>query len=192
MAFRLLLREGGETRRRRLKPGENLVGSDPGCDICIEHPSVSRHHAALVVLSGDRLEVADLGSRNGTRLEGERIRTKASARAGQAIAFGSVTGSLEHLQEEDARPADLTAPTSSGQGERGEATGSSVPSNTTASVGPLSVFALGYLPDLMVALANGAAVYVLAQRAGAALLETLPLGRLVVSERLETGESVEL
>lgn len=51
---------------RWLQPGERLrVGRDPGCDLVIDHSSVSRQHAELYC-EGGRWSVRDLGSKNGT------------------------------------------------------------------------------------------------------------------------------
>jgi hypothetical protein len=48
------------------------IGRDPGCDIVVAHESVSRRHAQIV---GNRLvwTVTDQGSKNGIRLDGERV-----------------------------------------------------------------------------------------------------------------------
>ncbi|MEO1087559.1 MAG: FHA domain-containing protein, partial [Acidobacteriota bacterium] len=71
MAYRLSVSIEGRRHRRVLTLGENLVGSAATCDLRIEHPSVSRHHAAvLLVDGGGAIEVADLGSRNGTHING--------------------------------------------------------------------------------------------------------------------------
>ncbi len=48
------------------------IGRDEGNDLVIQHERVSRHHA-LVYRAEDHCWVADLGSRNGTLLNGERF-----------------------------------------------------------------------------------------------------------------------
>ncbi|MCO6439735.1 MAG: FHA domain-containing protein, partial [Nitrococcus mobilis] len=50
-------------------PGETLVGRSDACGIVVKHNSVSRLHAALR-LTSDGLQVEDLGSRNGTAVNG--------------------------------------------------------------------------------------------------------------------------
>ena len=42
-----------------------VVGRDPGCDVCIPSPDVSRRHCRIFV-RGERHYVEDLNSRNGT------------------------------------------------------------------------------------------------------------------------------
>jgi two-component system response regulator AtoC len=46
--------------------GRLLIGRSPEADVRVEHPSVSREHAALHV--GAELRIEDLGSANGTRV----------------------------------------------------------------------------------------------------------------------------
>lgn len=58
---------------RWLQPGERLrIGRDPGCDLVIDHSSVSRQHAELY-RGGDRWHVRDLGSKNGSFVDGIAI-----------------------------------------------------------------------------------------------------------------------
>ena len=193
MAFRIVYRSNEQTRHRLLAAGENLVGSTNSCDIVIDHPSVSRHHATLVVTeAGDApptetLTVADLNSRNGTRIDDHRLRGNLKVSAGQRITFGSVEALIEAVLPDDAIAA-ATLDTSSSSAPSDQQQSKAAPSfepkptalttavaaHTTASVGPLSVFVLGYLPALSEALATGVSSMVLAQRAGSALLEALP------------------
>ena len=64
----------GRVRHRELPgSGRLVVGRDPAADVAILHdPAVSRAHAAIVV-DGGRPAAVDLGSRNGTFRNGERI-----------------------------------------------------------------------------------------------------------------------
>jgi pSer/pThr/pTyr-binding forkhead associated (FHA) protein len=55
-----------------LDPVVVLVGRDRGCDVRIESFRVSRRHCCLA-LDRDRVLVRDLGSTNGTRINGRRI-----------------------------------------------------------------------------------------------------------------------
>lgn len=55
---------------RWLRPDQRLrVGRDPGCDLVIEHPSVSRQHAEFYPRD-DRWWLRDLGSKNGSFIDG--------------------------------------------------------------------------------------------------------------------------
>jgi hypothetical protein len=52
--------------------GAVVVGRSRGCDLVVDHPTVSRHHLELRALEGAWLAV-DLGSTNGTWLLGHRV-----------------------------------------------------------------------------------------------------------------------
>ena len=49
-----------------------LIGRGRDCDIRIDHPSVSRQHLRLHVQNG-QAALRDLGSKNGTQVDGERV-----------------------------------------------------------------------------------------------------------------------
>ena len=55
-----------------LSQGENTLGRSEDCDVVIGHESLSRRHARLE-LSGDRVTLRDLGSTNGTFVDGREI-----------------------------------------------------------------------------------------------------------------------
>lgn len=52
-----------------LSPGRHRVGRSPSCDLVVDDPGISRVHAE-VVLDRDGLEVRDLGTTNGSRVDG--------------------------------------------------------------------------------------------------------------------------
>ncbi len=49
-----------------------VIGRAPDCDICLQHPTVSRYHA-LLERTPEGLKLTDLGSVNGLYLDGKRI-----------------------------------------------------------------------------------------------------------------------
>ena len=59
-----------------LKKEMTLIGRNDDCDIYIDHKSVSKLHCILVKTDGLIL-VRDLGSTNGTRVNGQRVRRAA-------------------------------------------------------------------------------------------------------------------
>jgi len=59
--------------KRRVLSGERLVlGRSRDCDVVLDDPNVSRHHAELR-REGDGWVVADLGSTNGIKVNGRRV-----------------------------------------------------------------------------------------------------------------------
>ncbi|MEX0701032.1 MAG: FHA domain-containing protein [Planctomycetales bacterium] len=52
-----------------------LLGRRAGCDICLQFPNVSSQHCELEMVNG-YWRLRDLGSRNGTRVNGQRCQTK--------------------------------------------------------------------------------------------------------------------
>lgn len=53
-----------------------LIGRDDDCDVRLEHKSVSKLHCVIVKTDG-LLLLRDLGSTNGTRVNGQRVRRAA-------------------------------------------------------------------------------------------------------------------
>jgi DNA-binding winged helix-turn-helix (wHTH) protein len=72
-----------------LVEGENIVGRDVDAAVLIDDPTVSRHHARIVV-AGALATVEDLGSKNGSFLEGKRLRKPNALKSGNIVKFGSV------------------------------------------------------------------------------------------------------
>ncbi len=86
----------GEDRRSvriRFRDGESVVGREPGVDVHIPLPQVSRRHALLRVWGG-RVTVEDLKSRNGTVLDGARLEVEVEVRAAASLRFGGVSAKL--------------------------------------------------------------------------------------------------
>lgn len=80
--------------------GETTVGRGDDAGLTIPDPRVSRNHAVLTV-RGDSLAVRDMGSTNGTFVNGERI-TESELRPGDQISFGGLALHLvpQHSQQE--------------------------------------------------------------------------------------------
>ena len=76
--------------KRRVLSGERLVlGRSRDCDVVLDDPNVSRHHAELRVSGGDWV-VADLGSTNGVKVNGRRV-DHATLGDGDEITLGRST-----------------------------------------------------------------------------------------------------
>jgi hypothetical protein len=66
------------------------IGRAMACDFTLADLSVSRWHARLYV-EGDQWLLSDLGSTNGTRLNGWRVTTSVPVKPGDQVSFGSVS-----------------------------------------------------------------------------------------------------
>jgi hypothetical protein len=65
------------------------IGRSVECDCVVVEPSISRRHAELR-RAGEHWLLRDLGSRNGTRLNGMRVSAEVEARPGDQVSFGGV------------------------------------------------------------------------------------------------------
>lgn len=83
----LVVRAG--SRRVVLGPGINTIGRDPGEDVHLNDPSVSRHHARIIVENGCAT-VEDLQSRNGTAVQNEPVVGSRTLHDGDEIECGNV------------------------------------------------------------------------------------------------------
>ncbi len=88
---------GGTSASRNLLRS-TVVGRDEGCDVVLDHPGVSRRHARLDPGDGG-WHVTDLGSANGTWINGERL-DEAFLLGGEKIRFGTVDAAFA-LREDD-------------------------------------------------------------------------------------------
>jgi DNA-binding winged helix-turn-helix (wHTH) protein len=70
-----------------LAPGDNVIGRSGDAAVRIRSDDVSRHHAR-VVISSDHARIEDLGSRNGTIVNGQRIQQPRELNDGDEIVIG--------------------------------------------------------------------------------------------------------
>lgn len=83
----------GRGRSWTLKEGTYRLGRGTHNEVLLNDPSVSRAHAELVVGS-DRIEITDLGSRNGTWINDRQVRSLTTLQQGDRIRLGNVELSL--------------------------------------------------------------------------------------------------
>jgi len=79
-----------------LAEGGNVIGRDPDAQVYIDHPSVSRRHA-LVSIGQGGAAIEDLGSRNGTFVDGRRIEEPTSLHQRAVIGAGPIAMTFEVL-----------------------------------------------------------------------------------------------
>ena len=77
----------GRVREILLSGDEFLVGRGEDCDLCLRDPEVSRHHC-LIRVRGRETAISDLGSSNGTFINGHRLLSQAKLNTGDEIVLG--------------------------------------------------------------------------------------------------------
>lgn len=101
-SFTLTYRSGPSPFGELSFAGRVVIGREAACGLRLDDPGVSRHHAA-VELTADGARVTDLGSSNGTYVNGRRIEGPEDLVTGDEIAVGHTRLKLGRVQE--ARPA---------------------------------------------------------------------------------------
>jgi len=104
-------------------PGSGVrftIGRTRDCDLCLTDLSVSRMHA-LLVRREDGWVLSDLGSHNGTRLNGWLVREPVQVRAGDRVEFGSMAFIIQGdpappSSGEEEPDLDRTGPDGQGRG----------------------------------------------------------------------------
>ena len=86
-------------RQIALLEGENILGRERDATAWIDVYSVSRRHARIVV-SGDRATLEDLGSKNGTFLDGEAVTRPAVLSDGNRLRIGTVEMTVRRFEEQ--------------------------------------------------------------------------------------------
>jgi pSer/pThr/pTyr-binding forkhead associated (FHA) protein len=100
----VLLKKNGAQRVFPLSSKVTVIGRRHNCDLCIPLISVSRKHCQLNH-DGGLLKIRDLGSRNGTILNGKAI-NEAVIKAGDRVEIGP----LAFVFQIDGKPQTVTQP----------------------------------------------------------------------------------
>jgi hypothetical protein len=102
MARLLVKTEGLGLNTLELRLGVNRVGRDPKNDFPIGHPTVSTHHAELI-LSADGVVLHDCQSTNGTFVNNQPV-SETWLEPGQQVRFGNVELVVESTEASIAIP----------------------------------------------------------------------------------------
>jgi pSer/pThr/pTyr-binding forkhead associated (FHA) protein len=89
--------------------GESLIGRAESCAIVVDSSAASRAHARLTV-SGDRVTIEDLGSANGTTVDGQPITTPVTLHSGAEVAIGEARRFRIRLEGGNAAMLATTGP----------------------------------------------------------------------------------
>lgn len=106
--FEIIIKQPGQNELRgKLNSGAYIVGSGGSCHIQISRPEISSRHAQLV-LKDNLLKVMDLGSSNGTQVDGEAIAPNEffEVAPGSVITIGRAEIIVKGLESEDLKMKD--------------------------------------------------------------------------------------
>ena len=106
--FIIVYRELDRETRFVLKPGDTVAGRAEICDLRIDDPSLSRWHACFTV-DGDRCSLKDVGSRNGTFVNGVQI-TRTDLEDGDHLFLGLVAARIEVSAEDQVAIVEPAGP----------------------------------------------------------------------------------
>ena len=88
--------DGLEAMVLRLPTGSvKTLGRTARADFIVQAPLVSRLHCRLTADASNQLVVEDLGSQNGTRVNGRKV-DRATLKAGDTLTVGRVQFSVAH------------------------------------------------------------------------------------------------
>lgn len=92
-----------------LGDGDIIVGRGQDCDLRIDYEGISRHHLKLSK-SGEAVWVTDLGSTNGTKIDGVRIQANMQVplRIGQLVEIGNAKLQVQEAQQPMSIPVQAT------------------------------------------------------------------------------------
>jgi S-DNA-T family DNA segregation ATPase FtsK/SpoIIIE len=118
--FRLEVHEAGDAVvSYALELGKAVsVGRHADNDVVLDDPSVSRSHCLIYVTEGG-VEIEDLGSTNGVRVEERRIKGRVEVRAGTTLTIGKLRCRLCRF-EAAASPDETTVQNRTARKIRGE------------------------------------------------------------------------
>ena len=90
MKVRLIERASAPERTREIAVNQEnfLIGRGHDCDLRLNETTISRHHC-IIRVGADEATVMDLGSSNGTYLNGQRVRSQATLHSGDELLVGA-------------------------------------------------------------------------------------------------------
>ena len=93
---------------------ENVIGRSKSCDVTIDFPTVSRNHAVLTRYDDGSWTITDVGSKEGTLVNGRKIQICALT-SKERISIGGVEMQLQPItQRQEERQAQLRTKAASG------------------------------------------------------------------------------
>jgi serine/threonine protein kinase len=103
-----IIRPDGPTETRAFLPGVYVIGRSPDSDIHVETPLISRSHARLTIKERECV-LEDLGSSNGTYIDGQKISSATILRMNEPFMLGPVTVEIRRNESTPGEPVSLEA-----------------------------------------------------------------------------------
>jgi pSer/pThr/pTyr-binding forkhead associated (FHA) protein len=97
----LIVQDGPGTGAQHPVDGAVTIGRDERADLQLPDKAISRRHAALRI-EGETAVVEDLGSRNGTYVNGEPVEDPRRLREGDSLQLGATTLEVRSAQGDTA------------------------------------------------------------------------------------------
>jgi diguanylate cyclase (GGDEF)-like protein len=104
----LIVMSGHRVGERVSVVGNVQIGRDPDVELVLPDPGVSFRHA-FIEDRGDAFVLVDLGSTNGTFVNGQRAETEAPIAPGDKLRFGQTVVRFEVQDETDEKYAEIVA-----------------------------------------------------------------------------------
>jgi pSer/pThr/pTyr-binding forkhead associated (FHA) protein len=114
MYYQLILQnqvEGLSQSTWMLRP-PGVIGRDSSCQVCIDHPSISRQHCQFSLNHEESLIVKDIDSMNGIYVDDARVK-QAALLPGQVLQIGALRLHIEFTTSGEPAPKPVLKPKSS-------------------------------------------------------------------------------
>ena len=89
MQVKLVLQSGSQAGKAMVCPPKCLIGRSDECQIRPQHDAISRKHC-LITIKDNEVTVRDLGSRNGTFVNDQRVKEEAVVLSNDVIRVGQI------------------------------------------------------------------------------------------------------
>src|SRR5690348_14845381 len=151
----------GQSRRERVGGERFIVGRQSDCDLCIPDGKLSREHLEIERI-GYNFIVSDLGSSNGTTLNGANLSGRVALSNGDRLNLGGGIEMTAEFASEQLAAAPVAAEDNNGQAFEAPAAALSPPPQTNAEPEggfPMSIFLIAPVLGLLVILLVGGSIY---------------------------------
>jgi hypothetical protein len=151
----------GQSRRERVGGERFIVGRQSDCDLCIPDGKLSREHLEIERI-GYNFIVSDLGSSNGTTLNGANLSGRVALSNGDRLNLGGSIEMTAEFASEQLAAAPVAAEDNNGQAFEAPAAASSPRPQTNAEPEggfPMSIFLIAPVLGLLVILLVGGSIY---------------------------------